>query len=51
MTITADMKNGEAAYFKVIPSNGIVQFLDDVEKVTCPDDVVKLESEGRWTIV
>lgn len=51
MTITADMENGEQAFFKVVPLHGLEQFLSDVEWVSCPEDVVTLANEGCWEIV
>jgi hypothetical protein len=51
MTITANMKNGEVAYFSVIPSGTIEQFLNDIEWVSCPEDVVEMANDGAWSIV
>lgn len=51
MTITADTKTGEVAYFSVIPSGSIEKFLNDVEWISDVDDVIELEKEGCFTIV
>ena len=51
MTITAPMKNGEVAIFKVIPSGTMEQFLNDIEWVNSPECVKTLENDGCWVIV
>lgn len=51
MTITAPIENGEVAYFSVIPSGTMEQFLEDVEWINSPQCVADLEKEGCWTIV
>ncbi len=51
MTITANTKSGEVAYFKVIPSGTMEQFLSDVEWVVSPECVIDMANDGAWTIV
>lgn len=51
LTITADMENGEQAFFKVKPLVSIDEVLSAVDWVVSPQCVLDLAEDGVWEIV